>query len=149
MVEAVKGDGLIGLEGLLSELKVLINDKASGTGAAFALLANVMPPPLLPCLLERMMLPRYYFSRSLGDLVTKICVKAATWWHVFVQVLTEVCSQAAARCLQIGILYFFVIGQMSSAMCVNTVLFAGQGEGPVAIVVVQIFAPTDGRHTNF
>ena len=62
MVEAVKGDGLIGLEGLLSELNVLISDKASGTGAAFARLAKVMPPPLLPCLLERMMLPRCYFS---------------------------------------------------------------------------------------
>lgn len=56
IVDAVKGDGLTGLEGLLSELKVLINDRASGTGAAFALLANVVPPPLLPCLLERMIL---------------------------------------------------------------------------------------------
>ena len=41
MVDAVKGEGLIGLDGLLSELNVLINDSASGTGAAFALLANV------------------------------------------------------------------------------------------------------------
>lgn len=56
MVDAVRGDGLIGLEGLLSELKVLIKDRASGMGAAFALLANVVPPPLLPCLLERMVL---------------------------------------------------------------------------------------------
>ena len=61
----------------------------------------------------------------------------------------EVCSQAAARCLQIGILHSFVIGQMKSAMCVKTVLFAGHGEGPVAIVVIPIFAPTDRRHTNF
>jgi len=57
IVDAVRGDGLIGLEGLLSELKVLIKDSASGMGAALALLANVVPPPLLPCLLERMVLP--------------------------------------------------------------------------------------------
>lgn len=31
----------MGLAGFVSEVKVLINDKASGTGAAFALLANV------------------------------------------------------------------------------------------------------------
>ena len=72
MVEAVKGDGLIGLEGLLSELKVLINDKPSGTGAAFALLAKVMPPPLLPCLLDRIVLPRCYFGGIFWELVTKI-----------------------------------------------------------------------------
>lgn len=48
MTDAVNGDGRTGLEGLLSELKVLISDKASGTGAAFALLANVVPPALLP-----------------------------------------------------------------------------------------------------
>lgn len=56
MVDAVRGDGRIGLEGLLSELKVLIKVRASGMGAAFALLAKVVPPPLLPCLLERMVL---------------------------------------------------------------------------------------------
>ena len=46
IVDAVRGDGRIGLAGFVSELKVLINDKASGTGAAFALLANVGPPAL-------------------------------------------------------------------------------------------------------
>lgn len=44
MVDAVSGDGLIGLDGFVSELNVLIKDKASGIGAAFALLENVMPP---------------------------------------------------------------------------------------------------------
>ena len=44
MVDAVKGDGRIGLDGLVSELNVLIRDRASGIGAAFALLANVVPP---------------------------------------------------------------------------------------------------------
>ena len=46
MVDAVRGDGRIGLAGLVSELKVLIRDSASGTGAALALLANVGAPAL-------------------------------------------------------------------------------------------------------
>ena len=46
IVDAVRGDGRIGLDGFVSELKDLINDNASGTGAAFALLANVEAPGL-------------------------------------------------------------------------------------------------------
>ena len=46
IVDAVRGEGRIGLAGLVSELKVLINDKASGTGAALALVANVGGPAL-------------------------------------------------------------------------------------------------------
>lgn len=46
MVDAVSGDGRMGLAGFVSELKVLIKDNASGTGAAFALLANVGAPVL-------------------------------------------------------------------------------------------------------
>lgn len=46
IVDAVRGDGRIGLAGFVSELKVLTKDKASGTGAAFALLANVGVPGL-------------------------------------------------------------------------------------------------------
>lgn len=45
MVEAVSGDGRTGLDGFVSELKVRINDKASGTGAAFAF-AKVGVPDL-------------------------------------------------------------------------------------------------------
>lgn len=44
MVEAVRGEGRTGLEGFVSELKVLISDRASGTGGALALLAKVVPP---------------------------------------------------------------------------------------------------------
>ena len=43
---AVRGDGRIGLDGFVSEMNVLIKDNASGTGAAFALLANVEAPGL-------------------------------------------------------------------------------------------------------
>lgn len=39
----------MGLEGLLSELKVLNIDRLSGNGGAFPLLANVVPPPLGRC----------------------------------------------------------------------------------------------------
>ena len=46
IVDAVRGEGRIGLAGLVSELKLLINDKASGTGAALALVANVGGPAL-------------------------------------------------------------------------------------------------------
>ena len=46
IVDAVRGDGRIGLDGFVSELNVLIKDNASGTGAAFALLANVEAPGL-------------------------------------------------------------------------------------------------------
>ena len=46
IVDAVSGEGRIGLDGFVSELKDLINDNASGTGAAFALLANVDAPGL-------------------------------------------------------------------------------------------------------
>ena len=46
IVDAVRGDGRIGLDGFVSELKDLTNDNASGTGAAFALLANVEAPGL-------------------------------------------------------------------------------------------------------
>lgn len=45
--DAVRGEGRIGRAGLVSELKVLINDRASGTGVAPALLAKVVPPALL------------------------------------------------------------------------------------------------------
>lgn len=45
IVDAVSGDGRTGLAGLVSELNVLINDMASGTGAAFAL-AKVGAPGL-------------------------------------------------------------------------------------------------------
>lgn len=44
MVDAVSGDGLIGLDGFVSELNDLIRESASGIGAAFALLAKVVPP---------------------------------------------------------------------------------------------------------
>lgn len=45
IVDAVSGDGRTGLDGFVSELKVLINDRASGTGAVFAL-AKVGVPGL-------------------------------------------------------------------------------------------------------
>ena len=54
MVDAVKGDGRTGREGLVSELKVLMSERASGTGGALALLAKVVPPP--PLLRDRMLL---------------------------------------------------------------------------------------------
>lgn len=44
IVDAVRGEGRIGREGFVSELKVLMSDKASGTGGALALLAKVVPP---------------------------------------------------------------------------------------------------------
>lgn len=44
IVEAVRGEGRIGLEGFVSELKVLMSDNASGTGGALIRLANVVPP---------------------------------------------------------------------------------------------------------
>lgn len=44
IVDAVSGEGRIGLDGFVSELNVLIKDKASGIGAALALFANVVPP---------------------------------------------------------------------------------------------------------
>lgn len=44
MVDAVSGDGRTGLEGFVSELKVLMSERASGTGGALALLAKVVPP---------------------------------------------------------------------------------------------------------
>lgn len=44
MVDAVSGDGRMGLDGFVSELNDLIRESASGMGAAFALLANVVPP---------------------------------------------------------------------------------------------------------
>lgn len=44
MVDAVSGEGRMGLEGFVSELKVLMSDRASGTGGALARLANVVPP---------------------------------------------------------------------------------------------------------
>lgn len=44
MVDAVSGDGRIGLDGFVSELNVLIRESASGMGAAFALLAKAVPP---------------------------------------------------------------------------------------------------------
>ena len=46
IVDAVNGDGRIGLEGFVAESNVLINDKASGIGAAFALVANAVDPAL-------------------------------------------------------------------------------------------------------
>lgn len=54
MVDAVKGEGRTGLEGFVSELKVLMSDSASGTGGALALLANVVPPA--PLRRDRMLL---------------------------------------------------------------------------------------------
>ena len=54
MVDAVSGEGRTGREGFVSELKVLISDRASGTGGALALLANVMPPA--PLRRDRMLL---------------------------------------------------------------------------------------------
>lgn len=54
MVDAVSGEGRIGLEGFVSELKVLMSESASGTGGALALLANVVPPA--PLRRDRMML---------------------------------------------------------------------------------------------
>lgn len=47
IVDAVKGEGRIGRDGLVSELNVLIKESASGLLALFALLANVMPPAAL------------------------------------------------------------------------------------------------------
>lgn len=46
MGDAVKGDGRTGLEGLVSELKVLIKDIASGIGTLLAF-ANVAALALL------------------------------------------------------------------------------------------------------
>ena len=46
-MDAVKGEGRIGRDGLVSELNVLIKESASGLLALFALLANVMPPAAL------------------------------------------------------------------------------------------------------
>ena len=46
MVEAARGEGRTGLDGFVSESKVLINESASGTGATFALLAKVGVPAL-------------------------------------------------------------------------------------------------------
>lgn len=51
IVDAVRGEGRMGLAGLVSELNVLINDRASGTGAAFAL-ANVGVPDLWRLMLK-------------------------------------------------------------------------------------------------
>lgn len=45
MVDAVSGEGRTGREGFVSEWKVRIKDRASGTGA-FALLAKGGPPVL-------------------------------------------------------------------------------------------------------
>lgn len=47
MVDAVKGEGRIGRDGLVSELNVLIKESASGVLALFVLLANVVPPAAL------------------------------------------------------------------------------------------------------
>lgn len=47
MVDAVNGEGRIGLDGFVSELNVLINERVSGIGAAFALVANAVPPALV------------------------------------------------------------------------------------------------------
>lgn len=44
MVDAVSGEGRTGLDGFVSELNDLIRDNVSGTGEAFALLANVELP---------------------------------------------------------------------------------------------------------
>lgn len=45
MVDAVSGEGRTGRDGFVSELKVRIRDRASGTGA-LALLAKDGPPAL-------------------------------------------------------------------------------------------------------
>lgn len=45
-VDAASGEGRIGLEGLLSELKVRNMERLSGNGGAFPRLANVVPPAL-------------------------------------------------------------------------------------------------------
>lgn len=47
MVDAANGDGRTGLDGFDSELNVLIKDRASGIGAAFALVANAVAPALV------------------------------------------------------------------------------------------------------
>jgi predicted transcriptional regulator len=47
MVDAVNGEGRIGRDGFVSELNVLIKDRASGILAVFDLLANVVPPATL------------------------------------------------------------------------------------------------------
>ena len=47
IVDAVSGEGLTGLDGFDSELNVLISDRVSGIGAAFALVAKAVPPALL------------------------------------------------------------------------------------------------------
>lgn len=49
IVDAANGEGRMGLEGLFSELNVLNMERLSGNGGAFALLANVVPPPLGRC----------------------------------------------------------------------------------------------------
>ena len=46
MVDAVNGEGRIGLDGFVAESNVLINDNVSGIGAAFALVANAVDPAL-------------------------------------------------------------------------------------------------------
>lgn len=61
MVDAVSGDGRMGLDGLDSELNVLIRDKASGIGAACVLVAKVMPPAPL----WRRILKCYLISKGL------------------------------------------------------------------------------------
>lgn len=58
MVDAVSGDGRIGLDGFVSELNDLIKESASGIGAAFALLAKVVPPaPRCRRILSRYWIP--------------------------------------------------------------------------------------------
>lgn len=54
MVDAVSGEGRTGLEGFVSELKVRMSERASGTGGALALLAKVVPPA--PLRRDRMLL---------------------------------------------------------------------------------------------
>ena len=49
IVDAVNGEGRMGRDGFDSELNVLISDRASGIGAAFALVANAVAPALLLC----------------------------------------------------------------------------------------------------
>ena len=47
IVDAVNGDGRTGLDGFDSELNVLISERASGIGVAFALVAKAVPPALV------------------------------------------------------------------------------------------------------
>ena len=69
-VEAARGEGRIGLEGLLSELNVLNIERLSGNGGALPRLAKVVPPALPLCRLIAIIPQLEICSELRKDLVT-------------------------------------------------------------------------------